>query len=43
MDKENFCLYFKQHTALNVQAKIVYEQLRPVFGDQNPALKTVER
>jgi hypothetical protein len=43
MDKENFRFYIKVRTALNIQARIIYEELHSVFGDQAPGLRTVER
>ena len=43
MDKENFCFYIKVRTALNIQARIIYDELRSVFGDKAPVFRTVER
>jgi histone-lysine N-methyltransferase SETMAR len=43
MDKENFRFYIKVRTALDIPARIIYDELCSVFGDQAPALRTVER
>jgi hypothetical protein len=42
MDKETFRFYIKVRTAFNIQARIIYEELHFVFGDQAPGLRTVE-
>jgi hypothetical protein len=42
IDKENFHFYIKVRTGLNIQPKIIYDKLHSVFGDQAPALRTVE-
>jgi len=42
MNKENFRFYIKVRTALNIPARIIYDELCSVFGDQAPALRTVE-
>ena len=43
MDKENFCFYIKVRTALDIPTRIIHDELCSVFGDQPPALMTVER
>ena len=43
MSKENFRFYVKVRTALNLQARAIYEELHSVFGDEAPPLRTVER
>ncbi|CAF4111884.1 unnamed protein product [Rotaria sp. Silwood2] len=42
MNKENFRFYIKVRTALNIPARIIYDELCSVFDDQAPALRTVE-
>ncbi|CAF4152894.1 unnamed protein product, partial [Rotaria sordida] len=43
MSTENFRFYIKVRTALNIQARIIYDELYSVYGDQAPSLKAVER
>ena len=43
MSAENFRFYIKVRTALNIQARIIYDELYSVYGDQAPSLRTVER
>jgi hypothetical protein len=43
MSKENIRFYIKMRTALNIQPRMIYEELYAVHGDQVPCLKTVER
>ena len=43
MSKENFRFYVKVRTALNLQARVIYEELHSVFGNEAPPLRTVER
>ncbi len=43
MNKENYRFYIKVRTALNIQAKVIHDELYSVFGDQAPSLRTVER
>ena len=43
MSAENFRFYIKVHTVLNIQARIIYDELYSVYGDQAPSLRTVER
>jgi predicted HTH transcriptional regulator len=43
MSKENIRFYIKMRTALNIQARVIYEELYSVHGDQTPCLRTVER
>ena len=43
MSKENFRFCTKVRTALNIQARIIYDELACLFGDEAPSLRTVER
>ncbi|CAF1392730.1 unnamed protein product [Rotaria sordida] len=43
MSTENFRFYIKVRTALNIQARIIHNELYSVYGDQAPSLTTVER
>ncbi|CAF1455264.1 unnamed protein product [Rotaria sp. Silwood1] len=43
MSTENFRFYIKTRTALNIQARIIHDELYSVYGDQAPSLRTVER
>ena len=43
MSAENFRFYIKVRTALNIQARIIHDELNLVYGDQAPSLRTVER
>ncbi|CAF1411114.1 unnamed protein product [Adineta ricciae] len=43
MSKENFRFYIKVRTALDVQARVIHDELYSVYGDQAPGLSTVER
>ena len=43
MNKDNFHFYIKVSTALNSQARVIYEELYLVFGDEALPLRTVER
>ena len=43
MSAENFRFYIKVRTALNIQARIIYDELYSVYGDQAPSHRTVER
>ena len=43
MSAENFRFYIKVRTALNIQARIIHDELNSVYGDQAPSLRTVER
>ncbi|CAF4422672.1 unnamed protein product, partial [Didymodactylos carnosus] len=43
MSKENIRFYIKMRTALNIQPRVIYEELYAVHGDQVPCLRTVER
>ncbi|CAF3823307.1 unnamed protein product [Rotaria sp. Silwood1] len=42
MNNENIRFYTKVRTALNIPARIIYDELCSVFGDQVPALRTVK-
>ena len=43
MSTENFRFYIKTRTALNIQARIIHDELYSVYGGQTPSLRTVER
>ncbi|CAF3882423.1 unnamed protein product [Rotaria sordida] len=43
MTTENFRFYTKVRTALNIQARIIHDELYSVYGDQAPSLRTMER
>jgi hypothetical protein len=43
MNKENFRFYIKVRAALNIQPKLIYDELYSVFGDQAPHYSTVTR
>jgi len=43
MSTENFRFYIKVRTALNIQARIIHDELYSVYGDQAPFLTTVKR
>ncbi len=43
MNKGNFRFYIKVCTALNIQARLIHEELYSVFGDEAPSLRTFER
>ncbi|CAF4124123.1 unnamed protein product [Rotaria sordida] len=43
MTTENFRFYTKVRTALNIQARIIHDELYSVYGDQAPSLRAVER
>ncbi|CAF1525642.1 unnamed protein product, partial [Rotaria sp. Silwood1] len=43
MSTENFRFYIKTRTALNIQARIIHDELYSVYGDQAPSLRIVER
>ena len=43
MSGENFRLYITMRTTLNIQGRIIYDELYSVYGDQAPSLETVER
>ncbi|CAF4211367.1 unnamed protein product, partial [Rotaria sordida] len=43
MSTENFRFYIKVRTALNIQARIIHDELYSVYGDQAPSLTTVKR
>ncbi|CAF3363453.1 unnamed protein product [Rotaria sp. Silwood2] len=43
MNQENFRYYIKVRTALNVQARVIYDELYSVHGDQAPSYRTVKR
>ncbi|CAF4927845.1 unnamed protein product [Rotaria sp. Silwood1] len=43
MSKENFRFYIKVRTVLNVQARVIYEELHSVFADETSPLRTVGR
>jgi hypothetical protein len=43
MSAENFRFYIKMRTTINIQARIIHDELYFVYGDQAPSLRTVER
>ncbi|CAF3778678.1 unnamed protein product [Rotaria sp. Silwood1] len=43
MSTENFRFYIKVRTALNIQARIIHDELYSVYDNQAPSLRTVER
>ncbi|CAF1664777.1 unnamed protein product [Adineta ricciae] len=43
MCTENFRFYIKAATALNIQAKIIFDELYSVYGDQAPSFRTTKR
>ncbi|CAF1689988.1 unnamed protein product, partial [Adineta ricciae] len=43
MSTENFRFYIKVRTALNIQARVIFDELYSVYGDQAPSLRTTER
>ncbi|UJR19441.1 hypothetical protein I4U23_022571 [Adineta vaga] len=43
MSTENFRFYIKVRTALNIQARMIYDELYSVYGDRAPFLRTVRR
>ena len=43
MSTENIAFYMKMRTALNSEARTIYEELYAVYGGQAPCLRTVER
>ena len=43
MNNENFRFYIKVRTALNIQPKLIHDELYSVFGDQGPSYNTVAK
>jgi hypothetical protein len=43
MTTENVSFYIKVLTALNIQTRVIHDELDSVYGDQAPSLRTVER
>lgn len=43
MSAENFRFDIKVRTALNIQARIIHDELNSVYSDQAPSLRTAER
>lgn len=43
MTTENFRVYMKLRTALNIPARIIHDELRSVLGDEALGLSTIER
>ncbi len=43
MSAENFHFYIKVRTTLNIQSRIIHDELNSVYGDQASSLRTVER
>lgn len=43
MEKEYFRFYIKTRTLLNIQARIIHDELYSAYGDEAPCLSTVEK
>ena len=43
MNNENFRFYIKVRTVLNIQPKLIHDELYSVFGDQGPSINTVAK
>ncbi|CAF0996539.1 unnamed protein product [Rotaria sordida] len=43
MDKEYFRFYIKVRTALYIEPIVIHNELRTVFGNEVPSLRTVQR
>ncbi|CAF0947809.1 unnamed protein product [Rotaria sordida] len=43
MNKENYRFYIKVRTALNIQSKLIHDELYSVFSDQAPSYNTVAK
>ncbi|CAF1484669.1 unnamed protein product [Rotaria sordida] len=43
MTTENFRFYIKVRTALRIPARVIYDELNSVYGDEAPGLSTIER
>ena len=43
MNNENFRFYTKVRTALNIQPKLIHDELYSVFGGQGPSYNTVAK
>ena len=43
MATENFRFYLKVRTALRTSARVIYDTLTSVYGDEAPGLSTIER
>ena len=43
MSTENFRFYIKTRNALNIQVRIIHDELYSVYGGQAPSIRTVER
>ena len=43
MTTENLRVYIKVRTALSIPARVIYDELRSVYGDEVPGLSTIER
>ena len=43
MTTENFRFYIKMRTALSIPARIIYDELNSIYGNEAPGLSTVKR
>jgi hypothetical protein len=43
INTENFRFYIKVHTTLNIQARIIHDELYFIYGGQAASFRTVER
>ena len=43
MNSRNFRFYIKVHTALNIQTKLIHDELYSVFSDYGPSYNTVAK
>ncbi|CAF1304393.1 unnamed protein product [Rotaria sp. Silwood1] len=43
MTTGNFRFYIKVRTTLNIQARIIHDELYSMYGDHAPSVRTVER
>ncbi|CAF4337010.1 unnamed protein product, partial [Rotaria sordida] len=43
MDKEYFRFYIKVRTAFHIEPIVIRNELRTIFGDEAPPLRTVQR
>ena len=43
MSAENIRFYFKMDTALNIETRVIFEELYSVHGDQAPCLRIVKQ
>ena len=43
MNNDNFRFYIKVRTAINIQLKLIHDELYSVFGDPSPSYNTVAK